>query len=65
MSIQPEPQWVIDSLRLQLSESSYSLAKMEAVANQLNEKVKSLEEELESCREKEQVITPTEVYQND
>lgn len=65
MSIQPEPHRVIDSLRLQLSESNYSLAKMEAVANQLNERVQSLEEELKSYREKEQVIAPTEVYQND
>lgn len=65
MSIQPEPQWVIDSLLLQLSDSNYARAKVEAVANQLNEQVKNLEEELKSYREKEQVITPTEVYQND
>lgn len=65
MSIQPEPQWVIDSLRLQLSESNYSLAKIEAVANQLNEKVQSLEKELEGYRENGPVVEPTEVYQND
>lgn len=45
--------YIIQSLQLQLSESTYKIAERDAMVTQHHEKIKELEKELEGYREKE------------
>ena len=45
--------YMIQSLQLQLSESTFKIAERDAIVTQHHEKIKELEKELEGYREKE------------
>ena len=53
MDNQPNKDYVIQSLQLQLSESTFKIAERDAIVTQHHEKIKELEKELEGYREKE------------
>lgn len=53
MDNQPNKDYMIQSLQLQLSESAIKIAERDAMVTQHHEKIKELEKELEGYREKE------------
>ena len=53
MDNQPNKDYMIQSLQLQLSESTFKIAERDAMVTQHHEKIVELEKELEGYREKE------------